>query len=105
MAVFVFLGYLAAGLAGSLAVVRLGPAGRKFFLFNGALTLVVGATALALRLLGPARWGWGEGVRMGATAAGLAFAGLAILAGYLVATAVAGEPRLFLRVAALLLLA
>jgi hypothetical protein len=101
MAVFVFLSYLAAGLVVSLAVVRLGEEGRKFFLFNGALGLVLGALSLALRLVGPGRFG-GEQLRVSPLAAGLTALGLALLAAYLVAAAWR-DVRPLLRVAATVL--
>ena len=101
MAVFVFLFYLAAGLLFSLAMVRLGEEGRTFLLFNGALALALGATALTLRAVGPTRLGFGTGVALSPLT--LAFGGLALglLSLYLVVGARGHDRRGALRAAAL----
>jgi hypothetical protein len=98
MAIFVFLTLLASGFLVSLAVVRLGAEGRKFFLFNGAVALALGGIALGARLLGPGR----PGVLPGLPAALLGAAALALVASYLVLASLGRDPRLVLRAGAAL---
>ena len=105
MPVFVFLFYLAAGLVASLAVVRIGAEGRRFFLFNAALALAMGAIALILRVVGPGRWGWGAALEPSAYGVGLSATALAVLAAYVLLGALRSAPRPLLRLSAVLLAA